>query len=240
MSAARFKMSRSMRTRSSSRRASHRRPTPLIPAQPRTQQPARQECDRSASFQVTDDRAVSEIAAPSTVIDADHARRWWRWPAMPAHDPKQRIVADRDHEPSGKAGCRTIAQRQDDELHCPTTNRQIHQSPMITAMNARSRRAASWAGARPAHCTNDHHGHSPARIDALNRKSRRDERRATEVFHGVDSSRESVPMKVPDYIKTESEPKLRAEEQCGRRVLWWTRLSISTKWGSRSISVRVG
>ena len=103
------------------------------------------------------------------------------------------------------------AARQDDELHHPTANRQIHQSPVITAVDARSGRTASGAGARPVHRANDHHDHGAARIDVLDHKSHRDERRATDSLHSVDSSRESDAMPARNYIKSESESRLEAD-----------------------------
>ena len=82
------------------------------PGLSRRRLPIRQKRDGPAPLKITDNRAVSEIAAPGPVIDPDHIGWCHRRLAMSAHDAQQCIVADRDHEAPGKARRRTAAKSQ--------------------------------------------------------------------------------------------------------------------------------
>jgi hypothetical protein len=72
----------------------------------------RQKRDRSPPLQISDERPVVLIAPPRPIVDPDHGRRHKERTAASSDDPKQRILADRHHEPTCKAGRRSAAKRQ--------------------------------------------------------------------------------------------------------------------------------
>jgi hypothetical protein len=54
-----------------------------------------QQRDRLSPFQIADDSAISVIATPRPVINADDTwRRWW-WAIISANGSKQRVIANR-------------------------------------------------------------------------------------------------------------------------------------------------
>lgn len=73
--------------------------------------PIWQECDRHSPLQIANDRAITMIAAPSPIIDADDARWRWRRAIVSANGSQQRIIANRKSETTRKSRCRTAAQR---------------------------------------------------------------------------------------------------------------------------------
>ena len=72
----------------------------------------RQQCDRTPTLEVDDNRSIAAVASERLVVDADDAKRQIRLHRPSPHDPQQRVVADRQHEASGKTGARPTAQRQ--------------------------------------------------------------------------------------------------------------------------------
>jgi len=94
--------------------------------------PVGQERHGPSPFEVADDRAVPVIAPPCEVVDADHGQRLRRHLRFAPNHAQQRIVADRDHQPLGKARRRTTAKRQAKVMHdqfqspCPARHRSQH------------------------------------------------------------------------------------------------------------------
>src|SRR5664280_356670 len=97
--------------------------------------PIRQERHDAPTLKVADDRAIAMVPPPGPVIDADHLESLgWQRGAAP-HHPQQRIVADRQHQPSGKA-CRWPAAKckpemVDDQLKSRRSPRSLRHDAML-------------------------------------------------------------------------------------------------------------
>ena len=91
-----------------------------------------QQRHRPTAFEVADDRSVALVAAPRPVVDADDIERLSRYVGSSTYDTEQRVVAHRQHQPSGKACCRTSAQREtemmDDAIEPPSSSRRWRQN----------------------------------------------------------------------------------------------------------------
>ena len=72
------------------------------------------------------------VASPCPVVDADDIEWLSRYVGSSEHDPEQRVVAHREHQPSGKARCRTSARREtemmDDAVQPPSSSRRRRQN----------------------------------------------------------------------------------------------------------------
>ena len=64
------------------------------------------------ALEIANDRPIALIAFPRPVVDADYGRRRLRRPIPAAHDPEQRVVADRHHEAPGETRSRSAAERE--------------------------------------------------------------------------------------------------------------------------------
>jgi hypothetical protein len=73
--------------------------------------------NRPAPLQIADERAITLVASPCPVIDPDHGGRDKTWAATPPHHSQQRILADRHHQPTRKAGGRPSAERKPEMMH---------------------------------------------------------------------------------------------------------------------------
>src|ERR1700753_4272687 len=71
-----------------------------------------QQCRHPASLQLRDDRSIVAMAAKSPIVNADDGQRIIPKCRPPSYNPKQRIVADRQHQSSGEALCWSAAQYQ--------------------------------------------------------------------------------------------------------------------------------
>src|ERR1700722_6611283 len=73
-----------------------------------------------SSLEIADNRSVAAIASKSPIVNADNGQRISPKRRPPAYNPKQRIVANRQHQPFGEARCWSAAQYQpqmvDDEI----------------------------------------------------------------------------------------------------------------------------
>jgi hypothetical protein len=93
--------------------------------------PVRQQLDDPPTFEVADNGAVATIAPEGPVVDADDRQRIRGQLRSTSDNTQQRVIANRQHQPSGKAGCRATAQSQAKMIDqtfqpcCPTrTDRQ--------------------------------------------------------------------------------------------------------------------
>jgi hypothetical protein len=77
----------------------------------------RQQGDGPAPLEIANERAVSLIASPGPVIDADDGRRNDRLPTAPPHDPQQRVVAHQHHQPACEIRSRTPAKSKRQMMH---------------------------------------------------------------------------------------------------------------------------
>ena len=69
-----------------------------------------EQVDDPAPFEIADDAAVTLTALPCPIIDADDAQRRGIASSLPAHDPQQGILADRQHQPPRQRGRGPTAQ----------------------------------------------------------------------------------------------------------------------------------
>ncbi|MCP1850212.1 hypothetical protein ACVI1K_007734 [Bradyrhizobium sp. USDA 4508] len=74
--------------------------------------PIWQQRHNPSSLEIADNRSVAAIASKSPIINADNRQRIRSKRRPPSHNPKQRIVSDRQHQSFGKARCRSAAQYQ--------------------------------------------------------------------------------------------------------------------------------
>jgi hypothetical protein len=63
-------------------------------------------------LKIADNRSVTAIASKGPIVDADDGQRMGSSGCPPSYNPKQRIVADRQHQPPGKARCWSAAECQ--------------------------------------------------------------------------------------------------------------------------------
>jgi hypothetical protein len=76
-----------------------------------------QQGDRLSPLKVADDRAISMIATPRPVINADNARRRWWWSIISTNGSKQRVVANRKPETICEPCCWATTQCQSQMVH---------------------------------------------------------------------------------------------------------------------------
>lgn len=88
-----------------------------------------QKLDDAAPLQITHDRTVAMVAPECPIVNADHCQ--WIGPgtSSTSHYTKQRIVADRQHEPRRKSGSRPPAEGEtkvmDEPLHASSAARAL-------------------------------------------------------------------------------------------------------------------
>jgi hypothetical protein len=63
-------------------------------------------------LEIADNRSVTAIASKGPIVDADDGQRIGSSGCPPSYNPKQRIVADRQHQPPGEARCWSAAECQ--------------------------------------------------------------------------------------------------------------------------------
>jgi hypothetical protein len=73
--------------------------------------PVRQQRDRLAAFEITDQRAVPKIASPGPIVDADHRWRSRLGQAATSDCAQQCVIADLDLDALGQSGCGSAAER---------------------------------------------------------------------------------------------------------------------------------
>ena len=71
-----------------------------------------EQCYDLPPLQIAHDRSVTVAPSHGPVIDADDSQRIDPWQRSSPNDPKQRVVADRQHQPLGKTSRRPAAKRQ--------------------------------------------------------------------------------------------------------------------------------
>jgi len=76
-----------------------------------------QQGDRLAPLKVADDRAISVIATPRPVINADDAWRRGQWAIISGNGSKQRVIANREPETICKTCCWPTTQCQSQMVH---------------------------------------------------------------------------------------------------------------------------
>lgn len=76
-----------------------------------------QQRDDPPPLKITDDGAVAVVASEGPIINANHSQSFRARPASASHDPKQSIIADRQHQPLGKVGPWPAAQRQSEMMN---------------------------------------------------------------------------------------------------------------------------
>ena len=105
------------------------------------------------------------VAPPCPVIDPDDIQWLSRYVGSSTYDPEQRVVADREHQPSSKACCRTSAQREtemvDDAVESPGSSRRWRQD--ITGKPLHEDLPAAQYGVAPEAARNDHKLDTPSR-----------------------------------------------------------------------------
>ena len=80
--------------------------------------PIWQQCDCLSPLKIANDRAISMIAAPCPIIDADNARWRWRRMIVPANGSQQRIIANcKSDDPQIVLPDGRPTQERDDELN---------------------------------------------------------------------------------------------------------------------------
>lgn len=92
----------------------------LMPFEPgcgRCRLTIRQQCHRPMAFEVANNRSIALVPAPRPIVDADDIERLSRYVGSSAYDTEQRVVAHRQQQSSGKACCRTSAQRETEMMH---------------------------------------------------------------------------------------------------------------------------
>jgi hypothetical protein len=72
--------------------------------------PVGQQCDCPSAFKIANDGAVSMIASPGPVINADDARWYRRRTVVSANGSQQRVIAHRESETICKSGRRATTQ----------------------------------------------------------------------------------------------------------------------------------
>src|SRR5690606_8390146 len=72
--------------------------------------PVGQQCDCPSAFKIANDGAVSMIASPGPVINADDARWYRRRTVVSANGSQQRVIAHRESETICKSGRWTTTQ----------------------------------------------------------------------------------------------------------------------------------
>jgi hypothetical protein len=65
-----------------------------------------------SSLEIADNRSVAVIASKSPIVNADNRQRISSKRRPPSYNPKQRIIADRQHQSFGEARCWSAAQYQ--------------------------------------------------------------------------------------------------------------------------------
>ena len=65
-----------------------------------------------SSLEIADDRSVAAIASKGPIVNADNGQRISSKRCPPSYNPKQRIVADRQHQSFREARCWSAAQYQ--------------------------------------------------------------------------------------------------------------------------------
>jgi hypothetical protein len=65
-----------------------------------------------SSLEIADDRSVAAIASKGPIVDADNGQRISSKRCPPSYNPKQRIVADRQHQSFRESRCWSAAQYQ--------------------------------------------------------------------------------------------------------------------------------
>ena len=94
--------------------------------------PVGQQCDCPSAFKIANDGAISMIASPGPVINADDARWYRRRTVVSANGSQQRIIAHRETETICKSSRRTTTQRkskmvnQTVQTSCPTSHGADH------------------------------------------------------------------------------------------------------------------
>ena len=68
-------------------------------------------------FQIADNGAVTLVFPPGPVVNPDHIERSGWCFGTPADNPEQRVIADRQHQPLGKAGGGPSAKRQPEVMN---------------------------------------------------------------------------------------------------------------------------
>ena len=110
-------------------------------------------------------RAVALVAPPSPVVDPDHGRRDEAWAAAPPHDPQQRVVAHRQHEPAREARRRPSAERQpevmDDVVEPRRSPRPGRQHVGVEALGENAPPAQDGVAVEPS--DHDHQANRPPR-----------------------------------------------------------------------------
>ena len=71
-----------------------------------------QQCHNPSSLEIADNRSVAAIASESPIVNADNGQRISSKCRPPSYNPKQRIVADRQHQSFGEVRCWSAAQYQ--------------------------------------------------------------------------------------------------------------------------------
>ncbi|MGF7055733.1 hypothetical protein GGC47_004946 [Bosea sp. OAE752] len=100
--------------------------------------PVGKQHDRPTPLQVANDRAVTVIAPPCEVVNADHAQRLARHPGTLPDHAQQRIIADRQHYPGGKTRSGPAAQHEpqmlDDMIETIGPARSRRKDPVTKAL----------------------------------------------------------------------------------------------------------
>jgi hypothetical protein len=74
--------------------------------------PVGQQCDDTPALKIANDRAVAVVAAERPVVNPDHGQRRQSRAGAFAYDPKERVVADRQHQTLGESRAGTSAERE--------------------------------------------------------------------------------------------------------------------------------
>lgn len=110
--------------------------------------PVRQQCDCPPAFKIANDGAVSMIASPGPIINADDVRWYRRRAIIPANGSQQRIIAHRESEAICKSGRRATAQCESEmanqtvQARCPAS----HGANYIVAETLGENLSAAMAG----------------------------------------------------------------------------------------------
>jgi hypothetical protein len=208
--------------------------------------PVGEKTDGPASFKIANNRAVTLVALPRPIVDADHDGRWdWRTAAS-ANNPQQGVVAHRQHQsasetrgwppserkpemmneavqPRGspsprrqdvgaealgencaatRSGVASKTPCDDTEPNLPARQRQIGQTPEITAVDSFGDCPTVRASTCFARVANRDDGDSAIVDGAFDVETGRHERRGAKASrHSVDSFMKTNASRHPNFIK---------------------------------------